>query len=170
MTDDIKEPPQTPSEQKDDDPNIIGCLSTEEMAQWNQARNQGNQLVMELGNMVIRAVRTVGQIDHREREIRQMIQQAAKRLGLADDVKFQCLPDGRLRVIADVQNKAPEQQDPPTVSEPESDLSSKELPVDETDAMAAVAQAKAASEADWAKDTGLAMKPGEEADTPPPPA
>lgn len=168
----MTDPKQAPAQKSadDDDPNVIGRLNDEEMSQWAQARQMGNQTVLELGNMVLRAVRMVGQVDRAEAQIRQMLQGAAKRMGLADDVKFQALPDGRIRVIADIQPVAPQTQQPAVeepakteeaaaaAEEPKAEVPAKAEADDEPDPMEAVAKAKAAVEAEKAK----------EAESPPP--
>lgn len=174
MTEETKAPAPAPKPPaQDDDPNIIGNLSEEELAQWAKARQMGNQTVMELGNMVVRMVRSVNQIDRAEAEVRTMLQGAAKRLGLADDVKFQALPDGRIRVLADIQPVAPatktpeaetpadkETGDAAAETKPDAKVDPKEAESKddveaepEVDPMEAVAKAKAAVDSDEGAET-----------------
>lgn len=156
-----------PPTSNEEDPNVVGRLNDEEMAQWTQARQMGNQTILELGNMFLRGVRLVSQVDRAEHQVRQMLQGAAKRMGLADDVKFQALPDGRIRVIADVQPTDPETQvssdgnPEDSISEPTDSDSSKgeSSDPDDPDPMASVARAKAAIEADKAKEKEAGASP-----------
>lgn len=149
MNDQNQAPAQQPPEE--DDPNVIGRLNDEEMAQWAQARQMGQQTLMELGNMFMRGVRMVGQVDRAEAQVRQMLQGAAKRMGLADDVKFQALPDGRIRVIADIQPVAPGAEAPADAAPAD------EAPAEESEAPAEEAKAEAAepTEAEKAAAAGL---------------
>ena len=144
MNDENKTPePATPVQPKqEDDPNIIGRMTDDEMASWARMKNDANGIIMELGNMVVRTVRGVRQLDALDESLRSMIQGSIKRFGLPDDARCQLLQDGRIRVLANVQ---PTQQAVPEPAKDQEKTEPKEDPAVAA-AKALAAQAKAAKE------------------------
>lgn len=154
--------PQAP---KDDDPNIVGHLTDEEMGQWQQNQRASQGLVNEIGNLVVKVVRGVGQINQLEASTEGMLKAAVGRLGLAEDTRFQVMRDGRIRVIAVPQPATPAA--PPAPASGEINDEGKE---EEPKGAAAVARAKAAAAAAAAKEAAMAKTEEPPAPTASPPA
>lgn len=151
---------------KDDDPNIVGHLLDTEMAAWQQNQRASQQLVNEIGNLVVKVVRGVGQINQLEANTEAMLKQSVGRLGLAEDTRFQVMRDGRIRVIA-APAKAPEQA--PAAGEI-TDEAKKTEAEDAPKGAAAVARAKAAAAAAAAKEAAGATPAADDPPAPPAPA
>lgn len=166
---------------QEDDPNVIGRLNEQEMGQWKARQRQGTNLVSEIGNMFVRAVRMAGDIGALESQITGILQGAAKRLGLPDDTRFQVTPDGRIRVIADVP-LSPQQASPapPAEAAKAAEVAQAAAPEKQAQvpagaptptpeglkAQAAVQAARV--KADQAKEAATEAVPEEAAPTPPP--
>jgi hypothetical protein len=81
------------------DPNIVGSLTQEEMRMLNMLRQQGNVLIMQVGDMEVRKARMLGRLQDFENEAQKLLNLVSKRLGIVEGTTWQVTPDGKARLV-----------------------------------------------------------------------
>lgn len=81
------------------DPNIVGALTDTERNAIEMLRRQGSQVQMQIGEIEIRKARLLGNMADLEAQGRQILQEAGKRLGIAEGQPWTVTPDGSVRLI-----------------------------------------------------------------------
>jgi hypothetical protein len=99
-----KEIPEVAGETQQD-PDIVGTLNPEEMAQLMMLRQKGSQITLEIGSLEIRKARLLGSLMENEEYGQRLLNTAAQRLGIAEGQPWQVLPDGRARILRNAPNQ-----------------------------------------------------------------
>jgi hypothetical protein len=81
------------------DPDVVGSLEPTEVAALNSLRQRSRQLVFDLGNMELRKLHMISQIEALEQQAQSVVDQASKRLGIVEGQQWTLLADGKVKVI-----------------------------------------------------------------------
>lgn len=79
------------------DPNLIGHLDPNEMAQIGGLRQQGTQITLEIGNIEVRKARLLGALEQAEKRAQAVMDGALKRMGVPDGEQVHISGDGSVR-------------------------------------------------------------------------
>lgn len=100
------EPPPVAGEQppveEAKDPAVVGALEPNEISNLNRLRSTSQNLTMELGKLVIRGARLLGDMDGLEKQSEALLAVVGKRIGIPEGIPWQVSMNGDVRVLQDV--------------------------------------------------------------------
>jgi hypothetical protein len=82
------------------DPNVVGMVTPQETEMLANLRKQGTNILLQIGITEARKMQMLGALNDNEEQSAKAMSDIAKRLGLPEGQKFQILPDGKVRLVA----------------------------------------------------------------------
>ena len=92
-------PPEVTGEETVSDPSVVGSLTAQEMQAISTLRQHGSQVTMEIGNLEIKKARLLGNLSSLETQAQNIMNEAGKRLGIAEGQPWHVNPDGSVRLV-----------------------------------------------------------------------